>query len=238
MIDLRSGNSVLPILYLDNDLLIVNKPAGLPVFTAPGRLAGTVSQIVLDAGINLFDGPELELPGVVHRLDKDTSGTLALARSEEGWISLKKQIQSHRMQKGYVALVCGRFKEQHGTISVPIGAVRSHGLLLRRADSAGRPSVTEFDVVCSFRQPISLLRLSIQTGRTHQIRVHCSYIGHPIVGDYTYGYTEQQGISVPRQMLHAFLLSFAIPSSGTCVQIRAPLPSDMISVLEALAEQK
>lgn len=237
MNNLQSGSVVVPVLYCDDDVIAVNKPAGVTVFSAPGYLPGTLSQIVLDAGISLFDGPELELPGVVHRLDKDTSGTMVLARSEAGWLCIKKQVQAHEMQKTYIALVQGGFLEQHGRISVPIGAVRSHGLLLRQADSAGRPSMTEFDVIRCFRQIASLLRLRIETGRTHQIRVHCSYIGHPVLGDYTYGYRAQRNIVVKRQMLHACSLSFVVPGTGARIRVNAPLPNDMVSVLGVLAQQ-
>ncbi len=234
MTDLRFGQFIIPVLYMDDDILAVNKPAGLPVFTARGRMQGTLSEAVSANGISLYDGAETELPGVVHRLDKETSGTMILARSCPGWVSMHNQLGSHDARKQYIALAQGVFAEKRGKIDVPIGSMHSQGLLLRRADSAGRPSATEFEVVRCFGALASLLRIRIETGRTHQIRVHFSYIGHPVLGDYTYGYRAPQDIVIERQMLHAFALSFAVPSSGEQVQVVAPLPFDFVSVLGAL----
>ncbi|MHB8071613.1 MAG: RluA family pseudouridine synthase [Candidatus Cryosericum sp.] len=235
MDDLRLDRTVVPVLYIDDDVLAVNKPAGLPVFTARDRLPGTLSEVVLANGISLYEGDETELPGVVHRLDKDTSGVMVLARSEAGWNGFRRQIAARETQKEYVALVVGVFAEQRGRINVPIGSMHSQGLLLRQADSAGRPSATDFEVVRCFGSRASLLRIQIETGRTHQIRVHFSYIGHPVLGDYTYGYRAQRDVVIERQMLHAFALSFVAPSSGERVRIVAPLPLDFVSVLGALA---
>jgi 23S rRNA pseudouridine1911/1915/1917 synthase len=232
---LRFGDVVVPVLYCDDDLLAVDKPAGVPVFTSRGRVSGTLSEVVLKNGISLYEGDETELPGVVHRLDKDTSGVMVLARSQAGWNDFHRQIGAHETRKEYLALVSGAFAETRGRIDVPIGSTHSQGLLLRAADSAGRPSATDFEVVRCFGSRASLLRVQIETGRTHQIRVHFSYIGHPVLGDYTYGYRGQRGLVIERQMLHAFALSFHIPGSGKQVRVLAPLPPDFISVLGVLA---
>ncbi|MDO9100200.1 MAG: RluA family pseudouridine synthase [Caldisericota bacterium] len=223
------------ILLLDNDVLVVDKPAGLCVFTQPGSLSGTLSEQLLDAGYSLYDGPGVELPGVVHRLDRDTSGVIAFARTRLGFEILKAHFVDGRANKRYVALVSGLVDVRHGKIEVPIGAKRTQGLLLRHADSSGRPSVTEFDVIRRFARNVTLLRLRLETGRTHQIRVHCSYIGHPVLGDYTYGYRDRPGIVVPRQMLHASSLEVVLPASGRKVLVVASLPADMKSVLGALS---
>ncbi len=235
MQELEAEGFVVPVLYLDDDTIIVNKPSGLAVMTKPGQVAGTLSGVVLAAGVSLYAGTEAEVPGVVHRLDKDTSGVMVLARSARAWLSLHGQIGEHTANKEYVALVSGTFTEKRGWIDVPIGALRSHGLLLRQADSSGRPSRTSFEVIRSFSTRASLLRVTIQTGRTHQIRVHCSYIGHPVLGDYTYGYRAQSGIDVKRQMLHSFALAFVSPATGTQVCAVAALPEDFKSVLGVLA---
>jgi 23S rRNA pseudouridine1911/1915/1917 synthase len=235
MDDLRLGGVVVPVLYMDDDILAVNKPAGLPVFMAPGRLPGTLSEVVMANGISLYEGGDTELPGVVHRLDKDTSGAMVLARSGAGWNGFRRQIAARQTQKQYLALVWGVFAESRGRIDVPIGAIHSRGLLLRQADSAGRPSATDFEVIRRFDTRASLLRIQIETGRTHQIRVHLSYIGHPVLGDYTYGYRAQRDVVIERQMLHAFALSFVAPSSGEQVRVVAPLPLDFVSVLGVLA---
>ncbi|HNW84538.1 MAG: RluA family pseudouridine synthase [Candidatus Cryosericum sp.] len=235
MRELEADGFVVPVLYLDDDTIVVNKPSGLAVMTKPGQVSGTLSGVVLAAGVTLYAGTEAEVPGVVHRLDKDTSGVMVLARSARAWLSLHGQIAEHSANKEYVALVSGTFTEKRGRIDVPIGAMRSHGLLLRQADSSGRPSTTTFEVIRSFAARASLLRVSIQTGRTHQIRVHCSYIGHPVLGDYTYGYRTQSGIDVKRQMLHSFSLAFVSPATGTQVRAFAALPADFKSVLGGLA---
>ncbi len=235
MRELRLGTIVVPILYEDADLLLVDKPAGLPAFVAKRRLEGTLSEVVLANGIGLYDGVDAELPGVVHRLDQGTSGVMALARSRTGWIEFRRQLVTQQAKKEYAALAVGTFQEKKGRIDVPIGAKHAHGLLLRRADSSGRPSETEFEVIRSFGEQASLLRLRISTGRTHQIRVHLSYIGHPVLGDYTYGYQASQNIVVNRQMLHACALTFVVPRSRELVRVCAPLPQDMVSVLGSLA---
>lgn len=235
MDSLKLGEIAVPVLYIDDDLLAVNKPAGLPVFTARDRLPGTLSEVALANGISLYYGKGTELPGVVHRLDKETSGVMVLARSEAGWNGFRQQIAARQTQKEYLALVGGVFAERRGRIDVPIGSIHSQGLLLRAADSAGRPSATDFEVIRRFGSRASLLRIQIETGRTHQIRVHLSYIGHPVLGDYTYGYRAQRDIVIERQMLHAFALSFLAPGSQKRVRVVAPLPLDFVSVLGVLA---
>lgn len=235
MLELEAGGFVVPVLYLDNDTIVVNKPSGLAVMTKPGQVAGTLSGLLLASGVSLYAGTEAEVPGVVHRLDKDTSGVMVLARSARAWLSLHGQIAEHNANKEYMALVSGTFTEKRGRIDVPIGAMRSRGLLLRQADSSGRPSSTTFEVVRNFSARASLLRISIQTGRTHQIRVHCSYIGHPVLGDYTYGYRIEPGLDVKRQMLHSFALSFVSPGTGKDVRAIAPIPDDFKSLLGELA---
>lgn len=234
MDEARMGSVRIPVLYVDDDIVVVNKPAGVPVFTAPGKLGGTVSEVLLAGGMTLYEGDGVELAGVVHRLDKDTSGVLVLARSMNGWRSFKQELTLHQAQKQYLALVRGAFREKSGQIDVPIGPVHSRGLLLRQADSSGRQSRTDFEVIQQFGTQASLLRIRIETGRTHQIRVHCSYIGHPLLGDFTYGYREQHGIVVARQMLHAFALSFIPPSLGIPIRVLAPLPEDFVAVLRTL----
>ena len=235
MRELRLGSVKVPVLYMDDDIIAVNKPAGLPVFTAPGKANGTLTEVAMASGVSLYEGEGVELPGVVHRLDKDTSGVMVLARSQAGWSCFKRELASHEAQKQYLALVRGTFAEKSGRIDVPIGAVHSRGLLLRQADSSGRPSTTDFEVIQHYGDQASLLRIRIETGRTHQIRVHLSYIGHPVLGDYTYGYRAQHNVVIERQMLHAFALSFVAPSSGVQVRLVAPLPEDFMSVLGVLA---
>lgn len=231
----ESNRFCLNILLADDDVLVVDKPAGLCVFTQPGSLTGTVSEQLLNAGYSLYDGPGVELPGVIHRLDRDTSGVMVFVRTRLGFEGLRAHLADGRANKRYIALVRGLVAVRHGKIEVPIGAKKTQGLLLRHADSSGRLSITEFDVIRRFVAGATLLRLRLQTGRTHQIRVHCSYIRHPVLGDYTYGYRNLPGIDVPRQMLHSCSLEVLLPASGRVVRVVAPLPVDMRSVLRALA---
>src|SRR5450756_1164442 len=167
MHELRLGSVVAPVLYIDDDIIAVNKPAGLPVFTAAGKVAGTLTEVALASGVTLYDGEGVELPGVVHRLDKDTSGVMVLARSQAGWSYFKRQLGNHEAQKQYLALVWGTFVEKSGRIDVPIGAVHSRGLLLRQADSSGRPSTTDFEVIQHFGNQASLLRIRIELSLIH-----------------------------------------------------------------------
>lgn len=221
----------LTIVYEDADLLVVDKPAGLVVHPAPGHPRGTLVNAVLYHDPNISLGGS-NRPGIVHRLDKDTSGLIAVAKTDRARTALVPQWESRTVRKGYIALVAGRIDEEEGTIDAPVGrdpAQRQRMAVVR----TGRPAVTHFTV--RERLPEStLLDVEIETGRTHQIRVHLAFIGHPIAGDTVYGRVpEIAGVSVDRQFLHAARLGFTHPD-GRTVNFEATLPSDLGSVLERL----
>ena len=225
----------LAIVYEDRDVLVVDKPAGLVVHPAPGHPRGTLANAVV------HHAPDIDLggsnrPGIIHRLDKDTSGLIAVAKTDRARTTLVPQWEERTVQKGYVALVAGTVPDEEGTIDVPIGrdpAQRQRMAAIR----SGRPAVTHFSVVERF-PGATLLDVEIETGRTHQIRVHLAFIGHPVVGDSVYGkVTSVNGIPVDRQFLHASRLGFSLPD-GRSVTFRSPLPPDLQAVLDHLRERE
>ena len=223
----------LAIVYEDQDVLVIDKPAGMVVHPSPGHFHGTVVNAVL------AHAPEVAVagshrPGIVHRIDKDTSGLLVIAKSDRGRTALVEQWQRHAVQKGYTALVKGIIDDENATIDIPIGRdpVQRNRMA---AIASGRPAVTRFRV----RERLAtttLLDLEIETGRTHQIRVHLAYIGHPIVGDSVYnrsiGPTGGAKSLAPRQFLHAARLAFTLPG-GRAVAFESPLPFDLVHALAA-----
>ncbi len=193
--------------YEDEHLLVVDKPAGLVVHPAPGHAQGTLVQGLL--AYDVEGGDEPERPGIVHRLDRDTSGLLVVARSPEAHRLLQEQIQARELTREYLALVVGRPRSRRGTIDAPIGRDRSEELLRRHA----------------------LLRVSLETGRTHQIRVHLQAVDLPVAGDPLYGRRGELGLE--RQFLHAARLAFRHPVTGEPVDVASPLPAELEAALAA-----
>src|SRR4051812_1908398 len=220
----------LSIVYEDDDLIVIDKPAGLVVHPAPGHPSGTLANALI------AHAPDINIagtnrPGIVHRLDKDTSGLIVAAKSDRGRTSLVSQWESRRVKKDYVALASGSIVESEATIDAPIGRDpknRQRMAVVR----GGRPAVTRFQVRERFDEA-TLLDVEIETGRTHQIRVHLAFIGHPVVGDRVYGQTDLAGLTVGRQFLHASGLEFQLPD-GRAASFASPLPADLQAVLEAL----
>jgi len=221
----------LDIVYEDADVLVIDKPAGLVVHPAPGHPRGTLVNAVV------HHAPDIALagtnrPGIIHRLDKDTSGLIAVATTDRARNALVPQWESRSVDKGYVTLVSGVVEPDEASIDVPIGrdpANRQRMAPIR----TGRNAVTHFRVLERFPEA-TLLEVDIETGRTHQIRVHLAYIGHPVIGDTVYGrQTEVRGIPVDRQFLHASRLGFTLPD-GRRMTFNAPLPPDLQSVLDQL----
>ena len=214
--------------YEDEHLLVVDKPAGLVVHPAPGHATGTLVHGLLAHDVE--GGEEADRPGIVHRLDRDTSGLLVVARSPEAHRRLQALVQERALTREYLALVAGRPRSQRGTIEAPIGRDRHDPLRHSLDTDTPREAVTHFEVVELLRAH-ALLRVRLETGRTHQIRVHLAAIDLPVAGDPLYGRPGDLGLE--RQFLHAARLAFAHPFTGAPVDVSSPLPDDLVRALEA-----
>jgi len=219
------------IAWEDEHLLVVDKPAGVVVHPARGHRRGTLAQALEARGAA---GGDAERPGIVHRLDRDTSGLLVVARSEAVHRALKAAIQSRAVTREYLALVAGRPPARAGTIDAPLGRDRRVRVLMSTDTDEPRDAVTHF----SIEQPLAtstLLLVRLETGRTHQIRAHLRAIGHPVCGDPDYGSAGLFGLE--RQFLHAVHLAFEHPVTGEPVDVRSPLPSDLVAALRRAGEE-
>ena len=221
---------VLDIRYEDADIIVVNKPPGMTTHPAPGSRSGTLVNALLGLLPKLAESDNPERPGIVHRLDKDTSGLIVVAKNRKALENLSDQFKSRQVQKGYLALVRGHVQPEVGLIDAPIGRDPIRRQKMAIVDS-GRPAQTEYRVKC-YLENHTLLALKPATGRTHQIRVHLSGIGHPVAGDVTYG---TKSVLVARQFLHAYRLSFRLPLTGGEITITADLPSDLRAALDKLS---
>jgi 23S rRNA pseudouridine1911/1915/1917 synthase len=228
----------LHVVYEDDDLLIVDKPAGLVVHPAPGHSDGTLVNALLAHGTGSTWGgiAGVQRPGIVHRLDRDTSGLLMVARRDSAHASLMAQLKARRIKKTYQALVQGSVSAASGRIEAPIGRDPKHRTRMAVVPD-GRASVTEYRVRERFAR-WTLLELDLVTGRTHQIRVHLQAIGHPVAGDTVYGTgTSRRGPDgLERLFLHAWRLELTSPSSGELIRATAPLPPELERVLAGLRE--
>jgi 23S rRNA pseudouridine1911/1915/1917 synthase len=217
--------------YEDDDLLVVDKPAGVVVHPARGHSTGTLVQAL--AGVAA--GGEEGRPGIVHRLDRDTSGLLVVARSPEAHRRLKAAIQAREVTREYLALVEGRPPARTGTIDAPLGRDRRVRTRMSTETDDPREAVTHFAVEEAPART-TLLRVRLETGRTHQIRAHLQAIGHPVAGDPEYGTPGRLGLE--RQFLHAARLAFAHPFSGAPVEVVSPLPADLAAALERARDER
>ena len=223
----------LEIVYEDADVLVINKPKGLVVHPAPGHQDDTlVNGLMYAMGDNL-SGINGELrPGIVHRIDKDTSGLLAVAKNDYAHTMLASQLKDHSMARTYEAIVCGSFREDSGTVDAPIGRHPTDRKKMCVTQRMGRNAVTHWEVVQRYRG-YTHVRCRLETGRTHQIRVHMAYIGHPILGDMVYGHKKKE-LGQESQCLHAGALCFRHPRDGRPVMVYAPLPEYFTQVIEKL----
>jgi 23S rRNA pseudouridine1911/1915/1917 synthase len=212
--------------YEDEHLLVVDKPAGLVVHPAPGHAEGTLVHGLL--AYEVEGGEDSERPGIVHRLDRDTSGLLVVARSPEAHRRLQELVRTRAVTREYLALVVGRPRSRRGTIDAPIGRDRHDAMRHSLDTDAGREAVTHFEVEQELGQ-YTLLRVKLETGRTHQIRVHLAAIDLPVAGDPTYGKPGVLGLE--RQFLHATRLAFEHPFTGEQVDVTSPLPDDLAAAL-------
>ena len=220
----------LAIVYEDADVIVVDKPAGMVVHPAPGHQRGTLANALLAHVPGISVGGS-QRPGIVHRLDKDTSGLIVAAKTDRGRTSLVTQWEERAVEKTYLALVSSSTEDEEAIIDAPIGRDPKNRQRMAVVRS-GRPAVTRFHVVERFPDT-TLLEVSIETGRTHQIRVHLAFIGHPIVGDHVYGRTRLTEPQLDRQFLHASALAFQLPD-GAALRLEAPLPGELQAVLEEL----
>jgi 23S rRNA pseudouridine1911/1915/1917 synthase len=217
----------LRVAYEDEHLLVVDKPAGVVVHPGAGHDTGTLVHGLLEHGAS---GGEEERPGIVHRLDRDTSGLLVVARSQEAHERLKRLVQQRRLEREYLALVRGRPRSRTGRIEAPIGRDRRDPTKQSLDTDRPRDSVTHFELVELIDQN-ALLRVRLETGRTHQIRVHLAAIGLPVIGDPVYGVPDPK---LGRQFLHAARLAFAHPFTGEGVEVESSLPDELAGYLAAL----
>ena len=216
----------LTIAYADEHLLVVDKPAGVVVHPAPGHTGGTLAQALVAAGA---EGGEEERPGIVHRLDRDTSGLLVVARSHETYERLQALIRRRALTREYLGLVVGKPRSRRGTIDAPIGRDRHDRLRHSLDTDKPRAAVTHFELE-ELLPGHALLRVRLETGRTHQIRVHLAAIDLPVAGDPVYGVAGDLGLE--RQFLHAARLAFDHPVTGAEVDVSSPLPPDLADALE------
>lgn len=220
------------ILYKDNHLVVVNKPAGMVVYPAAGHGHGTLMNALSYACDHLASVGGPLRPGVVHRLDKDTSGVMVVALDDSTYYSLAEQFKERSINRRYGALVYGDLKENEGRIALNIGRSESDRKKMSTRSKRGKEAVTNWSVIARFTNA-ALIRVKLGTGRTHQIRVHFASIGHPVLGDRTYGKKieierDRSKVVFPRQMLHAELLGFIHPATGKYMEFSSPLPEDMV----------
>jgi 23S rRNA pseudouridine1911/1915/1917 synthase len=221
----QSGDAPFSIAYEDDSLLIVDKPPGVVVHPARGHWTGTLAQAVAAHGA---DGGDPWRAGIVHRLDRDTSGLLVVARNEDVHRALKAELAARKLRREYLALVEGRPPARTGTVDAPIGRHRRDRKLMSIDTDDGREARTHFELE-RVLPGATLVRVVLETGRTHQIRVHMAAIGHPVCGDPQYGTTGLYGLQ--RQFLHAARLAFDHPVSGEPLDVSSPLPDDLVAAL-------
>lgn len=235
MLDIVPEDIPLDIRYEDDDLLVVNKPKGMVVHPAAGNYDKTlVNALLYHCGDSLSGINGVIRPGIVHRIDKDTSGLLVVAKNDLAHLSLASQIKEHSFTREYHCVAYGHFKEEEGTVDAPIGRHPTDRKKMTVTDKNSRNAVTHYFTVKEYRD-FTHLRVRLETGRTHQIRVHLSYIGHPIAGDSVYG--PKKCITVLNgQCLHAGLLGFIHPRTGEYIEISSELPDYFQTFLNKLRE--
>jgi 23S rRNA pseudouridine1911/1915/1917 synthase len=234
-LDLQPENIPLDILYEDDALLIINKPAGLVVHPAPGHPEGTLVNALLAHCKNLPGIGGVQRPGIVHRLDKDTTGAIAIAKTDEAQQHLQAQLKAKTARREYLGIVYGSPKIDSGTIDLPIGRHRvdRKKMAVIPIEKGGRPAVTHWQVKERLGN-YTLMHFQLETGRTHQIRVHSAQLGYPIVGDPVYSSGAGVGVNLPGQVLHAWRLRLQHPVTQEWIEVTAPLPPVFTKLLEVL----
>ncbi len=227
----------LQIVYEDDDVAVINKPKGLVVHPAAGHTDDTLVNGLLHAMGDTLSGINGEKrPGIVHRIDKDTSGLLAIAKNDLAHTVLASQLKDHSMARTYEAIVCGSFRDSSGTVNAPIGRHPTDRKKMCVTERNSKSAVTHWEVVRRYRG-YTHIRCRLETGRTHQIRVHMAHIGHPILGDTVYGHKNKE-LGLDSQCLHAGVLAFAHPRDGRPIVVCAPLPEYFTRVIEKLEKMQ
>jgi 23S rRNA pseudouridine1911/1915/1917 synthase len=232
VLDAKPQDIPIDIVYEDEDVLIVNKEAGMVVHPAPGNPDNTLVNAVMKHCEGKLSGINSVIrPGIVHRIDKDTSGLLVIAKNDEAHLGLSDQFKVHSITREYTAIVNGHFKENSGTVDAPIGRHGTNRKKMAVTDKNSKNAVTHFEVLEEYPK-YSLIKCKLETGRTHQIRVHMAFIGHPLLGDSVYGDKNKMGIE--GQMLHAGKLGFVHPRTGEYIEFQSELPDNYKKVLADL----
>lgn len=232
VLEARAEDIALDIRYEDEDLLVVNKPRGMVVHPAAGNLDGTLVNALLhhcDGKLSGING--VIRPGIVHRIDKDTSGLLVVAKNDFAHIGLSEQIKEHSFKREYRAVIYGRLKEPEGTVDAPIGRSEKDRKKMCVTYKNSKNAVTHYSVLEEYKD-YSYIKLRLETGRTHQIRVHMAYLGHPVAGDKVYG--PKNGVDIGGQCLHAGLIGFIHPRDGRYIEITAELPEYFTDFLDKI----
>lgn len=236
-IDLKAQDIPLNVIYEDNDIIVINKPKGMVVHPANGNPDGTLVNAVMNKCKDSLSGIGGEIrPGIVHRLDKDTSGAIIVAKNDKAHIALSEQLKNHEVKKTYLALVRGIIKENEATINMPIARSKKDRKKMD-VDKNGKEAITHFKVLGRYKNKYTLLQINLETGRTHQIRVHLSHIGYPIIGDEVYSNGKNEW-NVSGQCLHAWKLEFIHPITGKKISLEAEIPEYLKNIIKELEEEK
>lgn len=232
----KAENIDIDIIFQDADIAVVNKPQGMTVHAGNGNTEGTLVNALLFKLDSLSGINGILRPGIVHRIDKDTSGLLVVAKNDKAHLSLSEQIREKTCRRTYLALLEGTVKSDSGTVTTYIGRdPRDRIKMAVVAPEKGKIAITDYKVLKRYKQNFTLCRFDLHTGRTHQIRVHARYMGHPVVGDAVYG-VKKQKFNLNGQLLHSWILTLTHPVTGKEMTFEAPLPEYFISVLSKLEE--
>ena len=230
-LDVEPEDIDLNIVYEDEDVIVLNKPQGVVVHPAPGNYSGTLVNGLLYHCKDLSGINGVIRPGIVHRIDKDTSGILVIAKNDDAHNHLAKQFKDHSIKREYYALVEGKFSKIEGTVDKPIGRNKKDRLKMAIVED-GKRAVTHYNVLEQYNNGTALVKCTLETGRTHQIRVHMAYIGHPLVGDPLYNSNKKQKFKLQGQVLHAKTLGFIHPRSNEYIEFDSELPKYYLELLE------
>ncbi|MDO4287661.1 MAG: RluA family pseudouridine synthase [Eubacterium sp.] len=233
---IEAENIPLDIVYEDEDVLVVNKPKGMVVHPAPGTPSGTLVNALMHHTKDLSAINGVYRPGIIHRIDKDTTGLLMVAKNDAAHRSLTEQLKAHSITRQYVGLVKGIVEANRGTVDMPIGRHPKDRVRMAVVKENSKEAITHFEVLNRYAQGYTLMRFRLETGRTHQIRVHMNAIGHPLAGDLLYRGDKKNPFKTQGQCLHAQTLGFVHPRTGEYLEFTAPLPAYLEQILDGLTE--